>query len=148
MTTLDQRRGRVNSGSRRKRDLTAVGLTDHADREAGDRVAEALAQHERETRLRPSVKPSLAADTAWIDVRAVLREAVSESTFALWLDPLDVLGEVSGGLAVEAPDGIFAWIFRRYGALLGHAVRDATDYRGAFLFRAPPPSRGDDEGLL
>jgi hypothetical protein len=148
VNTVDQRRGRAASGSRRKRDLAAAGLTDHADRENEKRVEEQLAQNEREVRLRPQVQSPPGAGSAWAATQVALRQAVPESTYELWLAPLACIGEVSGGLAVEAPDGLFAWIFRRYGALLGHAVRAETDYRGAFLFRAAPASRGDDEGLL
>jgi hypothetical protein len=87
-------------------------------------------------------------DALWRTTQERLEGSVPESTYRLWLEPLTCIGEVSGALAVEAPERTFAWTFRRYGALLGRATRDATDYRGAFLFRAAPPSPGDDEGLL
>jgi hypothetical protein len=148
MATQQERRSRVASGSRRKRDVTGAGLSGHVDRESAERAAEALAQFEREQRLRPQVRPTPSADAGWAAVADVLREWVPESTYRLWLEPLTCIGEVSGALAVEAPEDTFAWIFRRYGALLGRATREATDHRGVFLFRAAPPSRGDDEGLL
>jgi DnaA N-terminal domain len=149
MASQQERRDRVvRGGSRRRRDLAAVGLTDHADAEAAKRTREQLAQQEREVRLRPQVRTSPAADEAWEAVRTALRDAVPESTFNLWLDPLACVGEVSGALAVEAPEGIFAWTFRRYGALLGNAARDTTDHRGVFLFRAQPAPLTDEDGLL
>jgi hypothetical protein len=144
MTSLEQRRDRVRAGSGRKRDLAAVGLTDHADREASKRAEEAVAQREREDRLRPQVRQSDAAQSAWAKVQSALGRAVPESTFRIWLEPLACIGEVSGALAIEAPEGLFAWTFRHYAGLLGATVRGATDYRGLFLFRGAAPAPGDD----
>lgn len=149
MSTVERRQERARQGSGRKRDLAAGGLTGHADRENAKRVEEQLAQREREVRLRPQVRSAPAADSGWASAREALRSAIPASTFGLWIEPLRCIGDVSGALAIEAPDGLFAWVFRRYGALLGHAVREADgDYRGAFLFRAEPPGRSDEDGLL
>jgi hypothetical protein len=148
-TVERQRQERARSGSRRKRDREAAGLTDQADRESAKLAEESIAQREREDRLRPQVKQSPTADVAWAFACETLQAAVPASAFRLWLDPLVCVGEVSGALAIEAPEGTFTWTFRRYGALIGRAVRSGeADYRGAFLFRADPPSIGDDEGLL
>jgi hypothetical protein len=148
VSAVEQKKSRVLSGSRRRRDLAAVGLTDQANRESEKRAAEALAQREREARLRPQVQSSPSADSAWASVCEALRISVPESTFALWLEPLTCIGEVSGALAVEAPEHTFAWTACRYGALLGRHARDASEHRGVFLFRARPPSRTEDDGLL
>jgi hypothetical protein len=148
MATREEREKRVRGGSRRRRDLAAVGLIDHADRAAVERADEEIAQRDREERLRPQVQRSDKAEAAWSVAQLALSTAVPDSTYRLWLEPLTCLGEVSGALAVEASEGIFVWVFRRYAALLGDAVRRETDYRGLFLFRGQPPTPGNDEGLF
>ena len=141
MSQLEQkRRERATAGSRRKRDREAAGL-----RVVGKHEQEQAELKEREDRLRPRVAGSPETDSAWSDVVAELTAVVSESMYALWLGPLNCLGEVDGALVLEAPEGIFAWTNRRYGKLIGDVVRGATDYRGAFLFQRQSEK---DEGIL
>lgn len=143
MATQEKREQRVREGSRRKRDRAAVGLTSHADSETAKAAASAVAEMERERRLRPQVIASEAAITAWASATVALRAAVPDSTYRLWLEPLDCIGEVDGALAIEAPVDLLAWVRRRYGSLVGEAIRRETDHRGAFLFCAAPDDDGD-----
>lgn len=141
MSQLDeQRRKRAASGSRRRRDLNAAGI-----RQESKAAREETERREREDRLRPKVAASPKADAAWEAAAAALKDCLPDSRFSLWLGPIACLGEVDGALALEAPEGIFAWTNRRYGKLIGETVRGATDYRGAFLFQQ---ARTVSEGIL
>jgi chromosomal replication initiator protein len=66
------------------------------------------------------------ASAVWGAVRVRLRGSIPEATFKMWLEPLRaviVQGEV---LYVTAPDGIRAWVQRRYSELLNHCLREAA----------------------
>jgi hypothetical protein len=120
------------------------------DGRGGDAVSEKhqrdeTERREREDRLRPKITASPKADAAWEFVAAALKADLPASTFALWLAPLDCIGEVDSALALEASEGILAWATRRYGKLIGETVRGETDYRGAFLFQQ---ARTPSEGIL
>lgn len=107
-----------------------------AEREARKRV-------EREARLRPKVKETVAAKGAWKKASDVVRAVVPESTFLIWFEPLRVLGEAEGALCIAAPSGIRAWVERRYPTILGNAVRETSDYRGVFLITDAGREEGD-----
>jgi chromosomal replication initiation ATPase DnaA len=62
----------------------------------------------------------------WGAVRARLQASVPESTFRLWLEPLRVAGVQGGTLFLSAPDGIRAWVERRYSSLIREALADTA----------------------
>jgi chromosomal replication initiator protein len=62
----------------------------------------------------------------WEEVRQLLRQAVPESTFKIWLEPVRAVGAQETTLYLTAPDGIRAWVERRYLALLGEALAAAA----------------------
>jgi chromosomal replication initiator protein len=64
-------------------------------------------------------------EALWEDVRQRLRAAVPESTFEIWLEPLQAVGAQGTTLYLTAPDGIRAWVERRYFSLLREAVGEA-----------------------
>ena len=68
-------------------------------------------------------KPDL--DALW---RATQERAcetsVPESTFRLWLEPLEAVGADGDTLYLTAPEGIRAWAERRYSALIAEALAD------------------------
>jgi chromosomal replication initiator protein len=69
-------------------------------------------------------------DALWRATKDRLRASVPESTYRLWLEPLEPLGIEGDALYLTAPEGIRAWAERRYTALLGEAVAAAgTDVR-------------------
>jgi hypothetical protein len=72
-----------------------------------------------------------AARDAWEAARAAIKRAVPESTFAIWIEPIEVLGEEDELLLLNAPTGIRAWCERRYAGLIGEAIRTETDFAGA-----------------
>jgi chromosomal replication initiator protein len=61
-------------------------------------------------------------DAIWQATRDQLRSSVPESTFRLWLEPLQPAGVVGETLYLTAPDGVRAWAERRYAALIAEAL--------------------------
>jgi chromosomal replication initiator protein len=57
-------------------------------------------------------------DHIWSQVQAELAEAVDESTYRLWLEPLRVCELAEGRLLLEAPQHACGWIRERFGRLL------------------------------
>ncbi len=64
-------------------------------------------------------------DTLWRATQDRLRTSVPESTFRLWLEPLQAIGSDADTLYLTAPEGIRAWAERRYSALIGEALADS-----------------------
>ena len=95
---------------------------------------------------------------AWRDVRAELRRAVGESTWEIWLDPLDVKSLQGNVLSVTAPPSTLSWVAQRFGplldtcaqAVLGPDARVSLDHQGQAPARrrgtgaAQEPQDGDD----
>ncbi|HEX4345762.1 MAG TPA: chromosomal replication initiator protein DnaA, partial [Solirubrobacteraceae bacterium] len=54
----------------------------------------------------------------WASIRHGLRSAVPDSTFEIWLAPLEARALVDTTLVVAAPDEIRSWISDRFGGLL------------------------------
>jgi hypothetical protein len=63
---------------------------------------------------------------AWDQIRAVLLDVVGESTFEIWLAPLELIGvDVDGALVVSAPRETVGWVARRFGRILDSAAEQA-----------------------
>jgi hypothetical protein len=83
--------------------------------------------------LRPVKSPiseSPAAARAWDQVKEKLRAAVPESTFDIWIAPLEAAGEREGILVLldtTGNGGIAEWVRRRYSGLLKEAVVAVAD---------------------
>ena len=60
-----------------------------------------------------------------------LKASVPESTYRLWLEPLEAAGAEGDTLFLTAPEGIRAWSERRYSALIAEALRDCGSRPGA-----------------
>jgi len=73
-------------------------------------------------RLAPDHQPGQDLESLWNDVRARLREAVPDSTYMIWLEPLRPAGAQGQTLYLTAPDGIRTWVERRYAPLLREAL--------------------------
>jgi chromosomal replication initiator protein len=54
----------------------------------------------------------------WARIRAALRRAVPDSTFEIWLAPLEPRGVVDDALLVAAPDEIRTWVADRFARVL------------------------------
>jgi chromosomal replication initiator protein len=61
-------------------------------------------------------------EALWGEVTERLRAAVPESTFKIWLEPLRAIGAQGTTLYLSAPDGVRAWVERRYSQLLREAL--------------------------
>ncbi len=58
----------------------------------------------------------------WQAVTERLRVSVPDATFKLWLEPLRAAAAQGDTLYVKAPDGIRAWVERRYTTLISQAL--------------------------
>jgi hypothetical protein len=62
--------------------------------------------------------------TAWEQVRALLLQTVGESTFEIWLEPLELIAvDGRGTLIISTPDATVSWIRHRFGRLLNRAAQ-------------------------
>jgi chromosomal replication initiator protein len=61
-------------------------------------------------------------DALWQEIQRVLRASVPESTFKLWLEPVTPVGAQDRTLYLSAPEGILAWVERRYASLIREAL--------------------------
>jgi chromosomal replication initiator protein len=55
---------------------------------------------------------------AWRELRADLRRAVGESTYEIWLEPLELVAVRDGKLLISAPAATRAWVTKRFGRLI------------------------------
>ncbi len=65
-------------------------------------------------------------DALWRDIQTRLRASVPDSTFKLWLEPLRTVAAQGDVLYLTAPEGIRAWVERRYSSLIREALADAA----------------------
>jgi chromosomal replication initiator protein len=61
-------------------------------------------------------------EALWKAAKERLRSSVPESTFKLWLEPLAVAGRRGETLLLSAPDGVRAWVERRYSSLIREVI--------------------------
>ncbi len=83
-------------------------------------------------------------DHAWQRIDAEVRRAVTDSTYAIWLEPLRPVQLAAERLVVAAPDHLRTWVSERYGPLLQRAARLALNASIDVEFVAPgtvPPPR-------
>ncbi len=64
-------------------------------------------------------------DALWGTIQDQLRRSVPESTFRLWLEPLRAVDAAGDTLYLTAPEGIRAWVERRYASLIAEALADS-----------------------
>jgi chromosomal replication initiator protein len=77
----------------------------------------------------------LEPSSAWREIRAELRRVVGESTYEIWLDPLEVKAWDGAMLVLQAPPATQAWVAKRFGRILescaqsvvGTAIRVSFD---------------------
>lgn len=63
-------------------------------------------------------------DALWKATKDRLRASVPESTFRLWLEPLEAAGTDGETLHLTAPESVRAWAERRYSSLIAEALAD------------------------
>ena len=95
--------------------------------------------------VRERLRAAGAADlAAWEQIRALLQNAVGESTFEIWLERLELIAiDLEGALVVSAPAETRGWVVRRFGRVLDGAAQRA----GRGLRVADEVERGAAEPL-
>ena len=87
----------------------------------------------------------------WQAVTERLRVSVPDATFRLWLEPLRAAAAQGDTLYVKAPDGIRAWVERRYAALISQALTQVTaEFREVSFapLESAPGTDGDAGGAI
>jgi chromosomal replication initiator protein len=79
----------------------------------------------------------------WQAVSERLRAAVPDATFRLWLEPLRAAGVQGDTLYVEAPEGIRAWVERRYTTLISQALSQVAEGMRQVSFSVPEQASQD-----
>lgn len=77
------------------------------------------------------------ARAAWTQALAAVKASVPESTYRIWIKPIQVIGEDAGLLVLGAHSGIRQWAERRYSGLIDEAVRSVTDFGGVRFATIP-----------
>ena len=82
----------------------------------------------------------------WERIRSLLFDAVGESTFAIWLEPLQLIAiDSSGALVIAPPSPTASWVRERFGRLIAGCAQRV----GRELRLADEPERialGRDDG--
>jgi chromosomal replication initiator protein len=60
---------------------------------------------------------------AWRELRAELRRTVGETTFEIWLAPLELRSVRDGKVLLDAPEATYDWVAKRFGRLLEASAR-------------------------
>jgi chromosomal replication initiator protein len=83
----------------------------------------------------------------WQAVTDRLRTSVPEATFRLWLEPLRAAAAQGDTLYVKAPDGIRAWVERRYATLISQAVSQVAEGFREVSFASLEPTSDAEAGI-
>jgi chromosomal replication initiator protein len=75
--------------------------------------------------------------SVWRAVREQLQASVPDSTFRLWLEPLQATAVQGRTLYLSAPEGIRAWVERRYAGLIVEALAQVGAGLGEVSFSTP-----------
>ena len=94
----------------------------------------------------PDDSPPHDLDALWRATCERLRSSVPESTYLLWLDPLEAVGADDGTLFLTGPDSVRAWSERRYTSLIAEALRDAGTGLERVSFAEPRVAGGGGGG--
>ncbi|HEX5415475.1 MAG TPA: DnaA N-terminal domain-containing protein, partial [Chloroflexota bacterium] len=76
-------------------------------------------------------------ESLWRATQERLAESVPESTYRLWLEPLEPVGADAETIYLKAPEGIRAWAERRYTALIAAALAELGTDLQRVSFAAP-----------
>jgi chromosomal replication initiator protein len=92
----------------------------------------------------PDDSPRNELEALWKAIQERLRASVPESTYRLWLEPLEAAGGDGETLYLTAPEAIRAWAERRYSALIAEALAEVDSPLRQVSFAEP---RGVARGL-
>jgi chromosomal replication initiator protein len=85
-------------------------------------------------------------DALWRATQDRLRASVPDSTYRLWLEPLEAVATDGDTLRLSAPEGVRAWAERRYSSLIVEALTDSGTGLSRVSF-APEEAVEDRPGL-
>jgi chromosomal replication initiator protein len=88
----------------------------------------------------PDDSPRHDLDALWRATRERLKSSVPESTYLLWLEPLEAVGVEDDALFLTGPESVRAWSERRYSSLISEALRDAGTGLERVSFAEPRPA--------
>ncbi|MET0559555.1 MAG: chromosomal replication initiator protein DnaA [Solirubrobacterales bacterium] len=86
-------------------------------------------------------------DALWANIREELRGCVPESTFRLWLEPLQPAAAAGDTLYLSAPEGVRTWVERRYSGLISEALRGSDSGLTQVAFSAGEGTGPKEESL-
>jgi chromosomal replication initiator protein len=72
-----------------------------------------------------SLSAHLEPNVAWREFRAELRRAMGESTYEIWLAPLELKSVHDGTVLVDVPAATHDWVSKRFGRILESCARIA-----------------------
>jgi chromosomal replication initiator protein len=96
-------------------------------------------------RSRLELPAHLEPSAAWREIRAELRRMVGESTYEIWLAPLEVKAWDGTVLLLQAPPATRAWVAERFGRALETCARAVAGTAIEVAF-AGAPSKGAPNG--
>ena len=70
-----------------------------------------------------SLSAHLEPTATWRELRAELRRTVGESTYEIWLEPLELVTIRDGTLLIDAPSATQSWLSKRFGRVLENCAR-------------------------
>jgi chromosomal replication initiator protein len=76
-------------------------------------------------------------DHAWQRIAEELRRAVTDSTYAIWIEPLRLAELSRDTIVVVAPDNLRSWVAERYGPLIEGAAQLVLDAPVRVSFAGP-----------
>jgi len=92
----------------------------------------------------PDDFPRHELDALWRATQERLKACVPESTYRLWLEPLEAVGVEGAVLFLTGPESVRAWSEKRYSSLIEEALRDSEPELEQVSFAAAPPG-GDPQ---
>jgi len=84
----------------------------------------------------------------WRAAQERLKTSVPESTYRLWLEPLEVVGVEGETLYLTAPEGIRAWTERRYSSLIVEALHEVDATLRQVSFAEPRPAEASSQSAI
>jgi chromosomal replication initiator protein len=93
--------------------------------------------------LRTQLEPT----SAWREIRAELRRIVGESTYEIWLAPLEVQAWDGTVLLLHAPPATQAWVAERFGRILETSVRTVVGSAIRVVFAGAVDSGAERKGI-
>jgi chromosomal replication initiator protein len=96
----------------------------------------------------PDDSPQNQTEALWRATKERLEASVPESTYRLWLEPLEAVGTEGDALYLTAPEGIRAWTERRYSSLIAETLAAVDPTLQRVSFAEPRHLGGEGTGDL